>query len=400
MHRIRAYISAALAVLLLLASVVPAFAVSQADLQKHQKAAQSAKAQAAAAAKLAASLSSQSVALDKQIDSLQADVDKLDPIVAEAERNRVDLQNEVDRLRGQVQALETSIAKTQAEYDRQSSLLEKRLSSTYRQGDWYYLDILLGAKDFGDLIDRSEFINRVIEANRRDAIELDQTKFSLSESQDKLQVTLTQVTEKRAEALAVEKRWKGLQAQREGKVAAQQVIYGQKRTLLAETKKNIKRLRAVAAAEDRESDRIASQLASRGGGSGVYHGVMQWPVPSSYNVTSPFGWRMHPILGYRRFHAGIDIAAPSGSAIVAAASGTVIQAGYSGGYGNLTMIDHGNGVVSCYGHQSSISVGVGQHVSKGDRIGAVGSTGLSTGPHLHFEVRINGNPVNPMNYLR
>ena len=118
-------------------------------------------------------------------------------------------------------------------------------------------------------------------------------------------------------------------------------------------------------------------------------------------MTSPFGWRWHPILGYRRFHAGIDIGAPSGSAIVAAGSGTVIQAGYNGGYGNVTMIDHGNGVVTVYGHQSSIGVSVGSsRCRRASGSAPSGSTGLSTGPHLHFEVRINGNPVNPMSYLR
>jgi len=400
MHRIRAYISAFLAAILLSLSVVPAFAVSQSDLQKHQRAAETARRQAAAASALAERLAEQTVALDTRIDALQADVDKLDPVVAEAERNRASLQNQVDKLRRDVTSLELSISKTQREYDRQSALLEKRMTSAYREGDWFYLDVLLGAKDFGDLIDRSEFITRVIEANRRDAIELDRTKGSLQDAQDKLQATLTQASEKRAEATAVEKRWRGLQDQREAKVAEQQTVYGQKKTLLAATRKNVTKLKAIAAAEDRESDRIAAQLAARGGGSGVYNGVMQWPVPASYNVTSPFGWRMHPILGYRRFHAGVDIAADSGSAIVASGSGTVIQAGYSGGYGNVTMIDHGNGVVSVYAHQSSIGVSVGSQVSKGERIGAIGSTGLSTGPHLHFEVRINGNPVNPMNYLR
>ncbi len=400
MHRCRAYLLTVLAVLLLISSVGPAFAVSQSDLTKHQNAAEAAKRRAAAASRLADALANQTVALDKRIDALQADVNELDPIVAEAERNRQALQNQVEKLRRQIAYLERSIAKTQSEYDRQSGLLEKRLSSTYREGDWFYLDILLGAKDFGDLIDRSEFINRVIEANRRDAIALDTTKRSLQTSQDKMTVTLEQVAQKRAEALAVEKRWRGLQDRRESKVAAQQAIFSQKRSLLSETRKDIAKLKAIAAAEDRASDRIAAQLASRGGGSGVYNGVMQWPVPASYNVTSSFGWRMHPVLRYRRFHAGIDVGASSGSAIVASGSGTVIQAGYQGGYGNVTMVDHGNGVVSVYAHQSSIGVGVGQRVSKGDRIGAVGSTGMSTGPHLHFEVRINGSPVNPMNYLR
>jgi murein DD-endopeptidase MepM/ murein hydrolase activator NlpD len=108
---------------------------------------------------------------------------------------------------------------------------------------------------------------------------------------------------------------------------------------------------------------------------------------------------MHPILHVRKLHTGIDIRAPKGARIVAAGSGKVIFAGSNGGYGNFTMIDHGNGLVTCYAHQSSIVVSKGQHVSAGTTIGYVGSTGLSTGPHLHFEVRVNGTPVNPMGYL-
>jgi murein DD-endopeptidase MepM/ murein hydrolase activator NlpD len=109
--------------------------------------------------------------------------------------------------------------------------------------------------------------------------------------------------------------------------------------------------------------------------------------------------RMHPILHVRKMHTGIDIHAPSGATIVAAGNGTVIYAGRNGGYGNFTMIDHGNGLVTCYAHQSKILVRKGQHVSAGTTIGKVGSTGLSTGPHLHFEVRVNGTPKNPTSYL-
>jgi murein DD-endopeptidase MepM/ murein hydrolase activator NlpD len=399
MHRSRAYLSTILVVVLLAFSVGPAFAATSSDLQKHEDAAAAARRKAAAASRLAAKLADQTAMLDRRIDALQNDVDKLEPVLAEAARNRASLQAQVEKLRRQVMALEASISKTQTQYDYQSRLLEKRMTAAYREGDWYYLEIILGAKDLKDLIDRSEFINRVIEANRRDAIELDRTKRDLESSKSEMQRALTQVSEKRAEAVSVEKRWRDLRSQRQAKVNAQQAIYGEKRSLLAETKKNITKLKAIAAAEDRASDRIRAQLAA-GGGSGVYNGVMQWPVPASYNITSPFGWRMHPILGYRRFHAGIDIAAPSGSTIVASGSGTVISAGYYGGYGNVVMIDHGNGVVTVYAHQSAIGASVGQRVSKGERIGAVGSTGLSTGPHLHFEVRINGNPVNPMSYLQ
>jgi murein DD-endopeptidase MepM/ murein hydrolase activator NlpD len=122
-----------------------------------------------------------------------------------------------------------------------------------------------------------------------------------------------------------------------------------------------------------------------------------WPV--SGPVVSPFGWRIHPILHYRKMHTGIDIAVGYGVPIHAADSGTVIYATWMGGYGNVIILDHGRGISTLYAHQSSLAVGAGAHVGRGQVIGYVGSTGFSTGPHLHFEVRLIGTTVDPMGYL-
>ena len=157
-----------------------------------------------------------------------------------------------------------------------------------------------------------------------------------------------------------------------------------------------KKERELAAQEAKKNQYIGSS-----GENFVSSGRFQWPVPSSQRVTSEYGYRIHPISGTRKLHAGIDIGAAGGANIVAGDSGTVILSsfGYNGGYGNYVIINHGNGVTTRYAHCSNLYVSVGQTVTKGQVIAAVGSTGASTGNHCHFEVRINGVSQNPRNYL-
>jgi murein DD-endopeptidase MepM/ murein hydrolase activator NlpD len=146
-----------------------------------------------------------------------------------------------------------------------------------------------------------------------------------------------------------------------------------------------------------EAEQEAARRAAGIAGPSTAPGALDWPVHGT--ITSPFGYRQNPFGGGVEFHQGLDIAAPMGTTIEAAAGGTVIQAGWFGGYGNFIVIDHGGGMSTGYGHCSQIFVSVGQKVQKGQAIGAVGSTGVSTGPHVHFEVRLNGKPVDPAPYL-
>ena len=132
----------------------------------------------------------------------------------------------------------------------------------------------------------------------------------------------------------------------------------------------------------------------------VAAGSYAWPCPSCYTITSNYGYRYLELYGYTRLHAGTDIGAQYGAEVTAAAAGNVTIATYGSGYGNYVMIAHADGSVTLYGHMSSLAVSAGQTVSQGDVIGYVGSTGNSTGPHLHFEVRINGSPVDPMQYFK
>lgn len=407
LHRTRAYVLLLLSLLLVGACVLPAYAVTQKDLSDARQRAESARKAAAAAEALANELARQTAELDKRIDSLELKVAELDPQITAATSRSASLRAEVEKLRAQISSKQADIAETQATLEREQGLLDDRMSTTYKQGDWYYLDLLLGSEDINDLIARTELVRRVIQSNQNLAADLTRTKADLERAQIELQRSLEAVQLKRAEAERVEKDLRNLRAQRKANVNAHESALAEKSSLLVETKANAARYRKIAAEEEAESKRIANELARASRGSGIYNGVMAWPVPGFYNVTSSFGYRVHPIFGDRRLHTGIDIGKNgsqpiNGAAIVAAGDGTVIYAGYRSGYGNTVMIDHGNGVVSLYAHQQSggIKVSNGASVKKGQRVGTVGSTGFSTGPHLHFEVRVNGTPKDPMSYLR
>jgi murein DD-endopeptidase MepM/ murein hydrolase activator NlpD len=194
-----------------------------------------------------------------------------------------------------------------------------------------------------------------------------------------------------------EKRLGSLQNELQRSNEALQEEYRRQRALLASYDAEIEEIEGEIAALDREQSSIKQLIEERSVAAGAAPGSLVRPVPGG--ISSGFGPRIHPIYGYSLMHNGVDMNGAMGQEIVAAAAGTVFFAGVKGGYGNSIMIDHGGGMVTLYAHQSRFVVSAGQKVSAGQVIGYVGSTGASTGPHLHFEVRINGNPVNPMNYL-
>ncbi len=188
-----------------------------------------------------------------------------------------------------------------------------------------------------------------------------------------------------------------LEAELAAKTQELQAELDRQRKLLATVESQIGELEGELAALDREEDSIRSLIAARSSSSGRAPGQLHRPVPGA--ISSGFGPRYHPILGYTRMHNGVDMNCNSGDSIVAAGDGTVILAGTKGGFGETVMIDHGGGMVTLYAHQSGYAVSTGASVGAGQTIGYCGSTGLSTSPHLHFEVRVGGDPENPANYL-
>ncbi len=406
MNRSRAYVSLVLSLALIFSLAVPAFGAPSVD--EHRKAAEEARQAAEAAQADADRLSAEVKALDEQIDGLQSKVEALSPDIAEAEGRADRLQAEVKALRAQITQKEAEIEATEADYAVQLDLLNGRLTESYKNGNWFYLEILLDSKTFDDLVARTTLVQRVIRSNQDVAQHLQDTKNALEKRRIELDRNLETVQTKRTEAEAVEKRLKTMRAERQAVVATQESVQNQKSAMMEDSSANAERLRKLAEAEEAEASKIEAELAARSsGGSGAYVGEMAWPVPGFYRITSPYGPRICPFHG-QELHPGIDVGrnvdpeqAIDGAALVAAGDGEVIYAGYRGAYGNTVMIDHGDGLVTLYAHQRSggISVSVGEQVLKGQRIGTVGSTGNSTGPHLHFETRVNGTPVNPMGYV-
>ncbi|MHB9004153.1 MAG: murein hydrolase activator EnvC family protein [Coriobacteriia bacterium] len=409
MKRSRAYRVLSLCLLLILVCAAPAVAATQSELSASRQRAADARAAAAEAQSKADALRKEVEVMDKKIAALESDVGKLVPQIEKATARTNKLKAEVASLRGSITTKEAEIKAVQADLIVQQELLDKRMASSYKQGDMFYLDLLLDSRDFNDLIARTTLVQRIISSDQDIAKRLTLTRNDFQTRKIELERVLQDVQTKRAEAEMVESNLRGLRAKRQSALDAQEDVQGQKADLMVENQANAKRLRAIAEEEEAESARIEVELRGKSSGSGQYNGVMAWPVPGFYRVSSPYGYRIHPIFGTRKLHTGIDIARTldppqsiDGAPIVASGSGEVVFAGYRGGYGNTVMIDHGDGVVTLYAHQQSggIKVSNGDSVTKGERIGTVGSTGYSTGAHLHFEVRVNGAPVNPMGYLR
>jgi murein DD-endopeptidase MepM/ murein hydrolase activator NlpD len=277
-------------------------------------------------------------------------------------------------------------------------LLKRRLVNIYEYGDLSYVNALIASRSFSEFVERWEDLRLLIAANERAvrARKAAQARVAAIEADlERARLELQQQEQAQEEArsqlgsLADERRnLVELASIRRHSVASE---VAQMEDLSAAEESSLEGL-ILEREREMEAQRRASGIAGGVESEGVA-GAFSWPVTGT--ITSPFGWRSNPFGGAPEFHQGLDIAAPSGTTVTAAAGGTVIMAQWYGGYGNYILIDHGGGYSTGYGHLSAIYVSSGQSVQRGQAIGAVGSTGQSTGPHLHFEVRIAGKPVDP-----
>jgi murein DD-endopeptidase MepM/ murein hydrolase activator NlpD len=278
-------------------------------------------------------------------------------------------------------------------------MLKKRLIDIYENGDLTYASVLLSSQSFNDFVERWEDLRLLIAANER-AVRVRKTvEARVAAVEAQLESANLELQGEQEDQQRARSQLDGLATERQNLVA----VAAQQRRHVATQVAQIEDLSAAEEAQletliverqrELEAERRAHGIAGGGVATGGPAGTFSWPVTGT--ITSPFGWRSNPFGGAPDFHPGLDIAAPSGTTVTAAAGGTVIMAQWYGGYGNYISIDHGGGYSTGYGHLSAIYVANGQTVTRGQAIGAVGSTGASTGPHLHFEIRINGKAVDP-----
>lgn len=299
-------------------------------------------------------------------------------------------EQEIQQLTGEIDELTESIKEKEDDLDQKQQLLDERLAAAYmNDGSNTYLEAIFSG-GIVNFVSNYDIIKQIAEYDTNLIDEVKAVKESLENEKIKLENSKVESETKRNEL-------NNLKADKESRVSQ---LSAEQKSIQSQIDEYDREMEKIAAAERAAASRSSSSSGSVTSYSGT-PGQLLWPVPSTRYISSPYGYRTHPIYGTTRFHSGIDIATSSGNDIVAAESGTVILAsyGYNGGYGNYIIIDHGNGLTTRYAHCSTLYVSVGQSVSRGQRIAAIGSTGASTGPHCHFEVRINGNTQNPVNYV-
>ena len=361
--------------------------------------------------------------LTNQLDSIQQQVNQQNAIKSDAETVIGSVSEQLRQIEGQLRQATTELntiteqrvavenditlnerqlAEAQKRLEGREAVFYKRVRDIYINGRLSYLDVVIGSKDFSDFANRLEVLKRIIDSDINLISEIKKERAQIEAHKKKLE-------EDRAKLVELEKAALAKQAEIEQKKAERNVVLQKAQNDRAVAMQAIEELNASSAQisamlKERQAARAAAAAAaaqSAGQGSSYTWvqgtGQLGWPV--SGEITSPYGYRVHPIWGTTIYHSGIDIGVDEGTPVHAADSGVIVWSGWMGGYGYAVVIDHGNGLSTLYGHNSELAVDEGQSVSKGQVVAYAGSTGNSTGPHVHFEVRENGDPVDPMGYL-
>lgn len=311
--------------------------------------------------------------------------------LSQAEAELSSIESDIEETESKIKRTTERLQEKEEELEEKEEFLAERLRASYKNGDLSYLEVLFEADSFIDFLSRFNYINRIVDKD----VELIE---EVEEKRDVIKAHKEELEEQEAELNSL---FADAREQKET-IEAKAV---EERQLLSQLEQEVQEYERRIAQKEEEAHQIEEMLARLESDGDGLSTPIEWPVPSTSraSITSPYGNRTHPIYNVRMFHSGIDIGASQGSEIVAVDSGVVVDAGVRGsinsGYGRLVIIDHGEGHSTLYAHNSTNLVSEGEKVARGQAIARIGATGTATGPHLHFEVLINGEHTNPMDYF-
>lgn len=324
-------------------------------------------------------------ATQSEKNSVEYEINQLDSEILKLAAEELKLELELENIEQNIQNKEFEIEEINSQIDLSNDLLEQRLRSMYKNGAVGYLEVLFNSNDIGDFLTRIDMIQRIVNNDVSILEELEQQHTTLEITQMELE---NEKNNYYSSMQAVKSKKNDIEVASRAKEKYMNSLVGS----IEELKEQEKRL--LEASNEIEKKIKLAQLEVKYAG-----GEMTWPSPGYYTITSSYGMRPHPLYGYWSMHTGVDLRVPMKQKIVAMNSGQVSYAGWYGAYGNIVIIDHGGGISTLYAHNTSVVVSEGQKVTKGQLVAYSGTTGMSTGPHLHFEVRINGKHTNPMTYF-
>lgn len=345
--------------------------------------------------------------LEEKKAALEKDKKNLSNYVKELDSQLTAIEAQIEELNVQISVKEVEIK--EAEKDLQAAIetenqqyeaMKRRIQFMYEQGETNYLAMLFSAENFSDMLNKADYIEQLSAYDRQ---KLDEyvaiTQYvRLCKSELELQ---KMVLDKTKEGVVVrQNEIETLIAAKQATIVKYETDIASQQAAIDEYEEDLKFQNELISQLESEIMEAKKEILLENGITVSYNGEkMTWPCPSYTRISSPFGWRIHPTLGVNKFHNGVDMAAPKGTDILAAFSGEVVAATYNSSMGNYVMMNHGNGFYTIYMHASKLCVSPGDIIIEGEKIAEVGSTGRSTGPHLHFGVRKNGEYVDPMDYL-
>ncbi len=319
---------------------------------------------------------------NQECNEISSQIKALDSKIDKADKELQQIQNQIDTLNSKIETTKAELGKAEENIEDKKKTLNSRLRVIYKNGNVGYLEVLLESEDISDFFTRLDMVQNIID------YDVDLLKY-MKEQREII----------KNKKLTLESHQTILQSSKQelkSKYEKLQVACRKKETMMQKLRADKKEMEAQYDALNKLAKDIEKEIRRKQIAADYAGGEMAWPAPGYYRITSPFGYRIHPIFKTKKMHTGIDIGAPTGATIVAVNDGVVSLAGWLGGYGNVVVLDHGGGITTLYAHNSRLLVKAGQKVKRGQAISRAGSTGYSTGAHLHFEVRKNGEYTNPL----